>query len=173
MKKTILCFAMATAIIAASCSKKTDSATPVTSATGTIMINGVSYAETKSKDTTTTDFFGEAGHLLVAQGNTSDLKKYEVIYLVFKNNTARPTAGDYHIGVTANNYVAVLVNDSSAAGQGLYSSDSVTSLTANIAINSGKITATVPTIRLTGLFTPVGGSTYNDTITVSGTVVEK
>ncbi len=172
MRKTILF--LAAAVVAVGCSKKDNSnTTNPAGATGTITINGVAYNETLSKDTTTNDFFGEAGHLLVAQGNTDDKLKYEVTYLVFKNNTARPTAGSYHIGVTATNYVAILVNDSTAAGQGLYSSDSITTLSTTVAINSGKISVTIPTIRLTGFFTPVGGTTYNDTITVSGTVVEK
>ncbi len=174
MKKTILFIAVATTFVFG-CSKKdnTTPATPVTPATGNLYINGVAYSEVEGKDTITNDFFGIAGNLLAARGLTSDNLKQQVIYLVFKNNMSRPGAGSYPIGVTATNYVSIVVNDTSAAGEGLYSSDSVTLVSAAVTINSGKITATIPTIRLTGLFTPTGGDTRNDTITISGTVIEK
>jgi hypothetical protein len=175
MKRKIFLFAALATVMAVSCSKKSDTPTPtpVTPASGVININGEAYNESIGKDTITNDFFGVAGNIFYGLGITKDSQKYQAIYMIFKNNFSRPTAGSYPIGLTANNHVSIVINDSSAAGQGLYSSDSLTSYSINVTVNSGKITATIPTIKLTGLYTPAGHDTYNDTIIISGTLIEK
>ena len=176
MKKTILFCAAAIALFAVGCSKSSDNKTtnPPASTTGSVTINGSTLNETAGKDTATTDFFGAAGNLLGAYQSANG--KYSNTYLLFKN-TGRPSAGSYNIGGTVNywgaNQVLLLVFDSSAAGNGLYGNDSVTTVNLNLSLTSGILTATIPSIRLSGLFTPAGGgSTYNETITFSGTIVE-
>lgn len=175
MKTKVLLFATIATVMAVSCSKKNDNPTPtpVTPASGVITINGVAYNESIGKDTITNDFFGVAGNIFYGLGITKDSLKYQAVYMIFKNNFSRPTAGSYPVGLTANNHVSIVINDSSATGQGLYSSDSITLVSTVISVNSGKITATIPTIKLTGLYTPAGHDAYNDTIIISGTLIEK
>lgn len=174
MKKPVLMIA-AIAAIAAGCTKSKDNSA-VTPTTATVTLNGVAYKQLKGSDTLTTNFFGHSVNTFVTVGTTSDNSKLIGVY-AYTFNAARPTAGTHNIGgsfnVSAANQMQLLVIDSNAAGQGLYSADTVTSLNLTITESSGKLTATIPTIRLSGLFTPKGGSTYNDTITVSGTMTEQ
>ncbi len=173
MKKPMLIIT-ALAIVAFGCTKKKDNSTVNT--TPTITLNGVTYNQLKGADSVTTNFFGHSVNTFLAVGTTTDNSKLIGVY-AYSFNSNRPSAGTHNIGgsfnVSAANQMQLLVIDSNATGQGLYSADTVTTLNLTITESGGKLTATIPSIRLSGFFTPKSGSTYNDTITFSGTMTEK
>lgn len=175
MKKTLRSLTITAAALAAlAACKKDDSKTPTpaTDAT-TVTINGSTFTQYQSIDQAGASLFGHTVYELAGESKTSNGTSFADVYVLSLANL-RPTAGSYNIGGNAdgyrNNQLQLLVNDSTAAGQGLYASDSLTNLSITISATGGKLTATIPVIRLAGLFTPVNGSTYNDTITLAGTV---
>jgi hypothetical protein len=175
MKRTVITLTILAAIGAiASCKKSDNKSTPTTS-TATFTSNGATFSEVYCKDTLYNDFFGRQGYALVAGGTTSDKLHVAEILLFFPGST-RPTAGTYTVGLTTvaqPNQVSILINDSTSSKQGLYGSDSVTSLKVVVTSNNGKLSAVVPSMKLTGLTTPTGGTTYNDSVTASGTLIEQ
>lgn len=175
MKKVIIMLPVfALAFFCSSC-KKTDSGTtntPTPSA-NTVSFGGDTYTEYQGVDGLNQTFFNNNVYELVAVTKTSDSKKYAGVY-VFSLSNIRPTAGTYNIGGTVYQHTAnqlqIVVSDSTAVGTGLYSSDSVTSLNVAVTVNNGKVSVTIPSIKLHGTFGPVGGTVYNDSITLAGNV---
>ncbi len=174
MKKVIFALSMAGVLFVASCSKSSSSSSTVPK--GTLTAGGTTYTELWGADSVNSGFFGNTVNALVSRFSTADGKKFCDIY-VYSKNTARPTAGSYNIGgstyIMSGNQQQILFSDSSALGEGLYAPDTVTSVNAIISVVSGKISEAIPSIRLTGFFTPAGGSSYSDTIMLSGVVSEQ
>ena len=179
MKKTMFAMGLAACAVSffAACKKDTTTTTPTTTG-GAITINGTVYNETAGGTGVVDSFFGPNNvYAFEVLGSTTDGKKEEVY--AFRLNTARFTAGTYNIGGTINlmaaNQLNFLVLDSSAAGSGLYAPDSATTANAVITETNGKLSMTIPSVRCSGLFTSsvAGSSTQNDTVTVSGTLIER
>jgi len=175
MKKTLLFIAAAATILSVGCSKS-DSASNTTPATSaTVTINGTTYTQVVGADSATNDFFGATGNILAAIGSTTNGRREE--FIAFFRNTAKPASGSYNIAGNIFSFtgsqVLLLIEDSSAAGEGLYSSDSVTTLNATVTNSGGKLSVSVPSLRMTGFFSPVSGSSYNDSVIVSGTIKEQ
>jgi len=177
MKRSIysmLCLLSAVFFICA-CKKKDDSGNN-TSASGNFKIGSQGFSESSGADLVTS-VFGVPVNELNIQGISSDRNTLGAIALM-RTNTARPTAGTYNIGGTLNqmnaNQLFLIVVDSSASGQGFYSSDSVTTVNVTLTESGGKLSANLPGIMLKGFFTPTGGgSTYSDSMLVSAAVFEQ
>ena len=171
---SILCILVAIFFVSA-CKKNDDSGNNA-NGSGNFKIGSQGFSESSGTDLVTS-IFGTPVNELNIQGISSDRNTLAAIYFM-RTNTARPIAGTYNIGGTLNlmssNQLFLIVVDSSASGQGFYSSDSVTNSNVTLSESGGKLSANLPNIMLKGFFTPTGGgSTYTDSMMVSASVFEQ
>jgi len=156
MKNTIHYLALVfIAVSLWSCSKSGDSnVTPKT--TYTFTVNGNSYTESSSADSSATDVSSStAFHIVAVSGASADGKAQAFIELIFLGS-AKPAAGSYKVvgDVTSmtTSEVAILAADNvTAAKSGLYGSTGKDNVSLTISVNSsGKLSATMPSIVTSG-----------------------
>lgn len=174
MKKYII-YTAALFIAAASlsaCSKKSSTTTPTTG--GTVTTGAHTMNQFGGQDSVTVDFFGQTGNIMGCEAVSTDSSYSAYIFLVFHGN-AKPAAGNYQISVdnTIAGSVSLAEFYYTPTGEGLYFSETSTAM-ATVTNTAGKLSVTIPSITVSGLFTPSasGSSSYSDSTTFSGTLKE-
>jgi len=179
-KQVIYLLMMPLSFLIWSCSTKSDP-TP-TNATYKFTINGNTYTEIASQDSTSTTG-GQTFNVLGVSGQSAD-KSATAGVIIFFPGSGKPKAGTYAVvgdltKPASGNQCGMIVSDKvSVAKQGLYSTTGLDGTSVTVAVSSsGKLTVTMPAIAIKGsnfdntdpkntVITDVSGS-------VSGSVAEK
>ncbi len=134
-----------------SCSTKSD---PKPAVTYKFTVNGNTYTEIASQDSTSTTG-GQTYNVLGVSGQSADKSATSVLIFFFPG-PAKPKAGTYTITsdltTSAGNQCGILVTDKvSIAKQGLYSTTGLNGTSVTVAVSSsGKLTVTMPAIAIKG-----------------------
>jgi hypothetical protein len=154
MKSKLFMMLMAAAIATASCSTK-DDAKPST-ANVKFSVNGTAYTQAAAADSATTKVIaGKSFNVFAATGYSADKTAQAAIQLFF-SGSAKPSAGSYKVvgelaGLTTGQVALLVIDKVNVAKQGLYGSTGKDNVSVTISLSSsGKLTATLPTVALTG-----------------------
>lgn len=175
MKKPFLIPALLLTIaVAVSCKKDSSNPTPTT---GTFVINGTTYTETKGSYSVSD--INDRSYAALGVAGTNGGKKGAFIIL-FPGST-KPAAGTYTIvsdmttSTTGSKQVGIIASDSvSVAKEGLYTAQSGT-VTVSVS-SDNKLTITLPSTKFSGSnfdnTDPKNTNITDVTVTASGTVKE-
>jgi hypothetical protein len=136
-----------------SCSTKSDPAP--TDVTYKFTVNGNTYTENASQDSTSS-VGGQTFNVLGISGQSAD-KKATAGLIIFFRGSGKPKAGAYTVigdltKPAEGNQCSIIVSDKiSIARQGLYSTTGLDGKSVTVAVSaSGKLTVTIPVIAIKG-----------------------
>ena len=150
-KQAIYLLMMPLSFLIWSCSTKSD---PTPAATYKFTVNGNTYTEIASSDSTSTTG-GKTYNVLGVSGQSADKSATSVVIFFFPGS-AKPKAGTYtiagNLSTTTGNQCGILLTDKvSVAKQGLYSTTGLDGTSVTVAVSSsGKLTVTMPAIAIKG-----------------------